>query len=247
MNLFVLLLLGIVQGITEFLPVSSSAHLVILQHFFKFKEDRIFFDVLLHFATLLSVIVYFRKDIMNYLSSKRLLLLIVVASVPTAFIGLGLKNFVEGLAYHPKIVALFLLVTAVIVWLCDLLKERGYNLDGLGFKEAIAVGVFQGLAVIPGISRSGSTVFSLLFMGLDRVDAASFSFIMAIPAIAGATFIEIIKAPLCFKSQYIFPMIVAFLSGIFAIHIFMRFLREKRFKFFSLYLLFVAFSVLVFG
>ncbi len=247
MNLLVLLFLGVVQGITEFLPVSSSAHLVILQHFFKFKGDRLFFDVMLHFATLLSVIVYFRRDIINYIRSKRLLLLIVVASIPTAFIGLGLKDFVEGLAYHPKLVALFLLVTAAIVWLCDLLKERGYNLSEMGTKEAIVAGVFQGLAVIPGISRSGSTVFSLLFMGLDRADAASFSFIMAIPAVAGATFIEIVKAPFCFKSYYIFPMVAAFLSGIFAIHVFVRFLKEKKFRFFSLYLLLVAFFVLIFG
>ncbi len=242
---WLLLFLGVLQGLTEFLPVSSSAHLAIFQHFFHFKGDRIFFDVLLHFATLLAVFVYFRKDILKILTSRKLTLMVVMASFPTAIIGFSLKSFVEKLVYAPKVIAVFLLVSAFLVWMCDKLKGET-NLENVGYRTSLIAGIFQGFAVIPGISRSGSTVFALLLCGLEREEAASFSFIISIPAILGATFLELLKAPLVFNSSYVLPMLVAFLSGLLAIHIFVDFLKKKNFSFFSIYLIFFSLFILIF-
>jgi len=243
---WVLLFLGVLQGLTEFLPVSSSAHLAVFQHILGFKGDRIFFDVLLHFSTLLAVLVYFRKEIVRVFTDKRLLLMVVVASVPTGAIGLLLKDFVERLLYFPRLVALFLLITAFLVWMCDRLKGS-QSLNDVGLKVPFIAGIFQGLAVIPGISRSGSTVFALLLCGLKREEAASFSFVISIPAVLGATFLELLKAPIAFKSTYIAPMVLAFLSGLLAIHLFVDFLKKRSFFVFSLYLVLFSLFVLVFG
>ncbi len=242
------ILLGVVQGLTEFLPVSSSGHLAVLQDWLNFRGNRLFFDVLLHLATLLAVFVYFREDILRYISSKKRLLLIILATIPTGIIGLALKPFVEGVLYKPALVAVMFVITALVVFFVDVL-EGTEGVDEIPFWRALVVGVFQGLAVVPGLSRSGLTIFASLWAGIKREEAAPFSFIVAIPAIAGANFLEFLDvgSSVAFDVYDILGMAAAFLTGLLALKLFVGFLNRRSFKFFGLYLLALAVLVFVFG
>ena len=222
MNYLHAALLGLLQGLTEFLPVSSSGHLAIAQHYLPgFNQPGLLFDVLLHLATMGAVIIYFRRDLLLLALSpwrsddesrdyRNLLLMIVVASIPTAMIGLGFKDFFEGLFENIPVVACMLLVA----------------------------GTVQGLAIIPGISRSGSTIAALLLRRVNGEAAARFSFLMALPAIFGATLLSLGDLEGVHAGQlpaYAVGMLAAFASGLAAIHVLLKLLRQKRLFFFALY------------
>ncbi len=198
-------LLGAIQGLTEFLPVSSSGHLVLFQHLLGIKEPELFFDVSLHVGTLFAVFVVFRKDIgMMFVSlwraarggnvenrdALKLFACIVAGSVPTAVIGLVIKHFEVWLS-SSLFVGAMLLVTGVMLWLTRGRDAGGRGIGDFSIAGALAVGCAQGIAVFPGISRSGATIAAGLFLGLDRLTAARFSFLLSIPAIIGA---EILSA-----------------------------------------------------
>ncbi len=209
MNLTEAIVLGVVQGVTEFLPVSSSGHLVLFQHLLDIKEPMLAFDISVHVGTLFAVVIYFFKDIAGIIKSLwrlvsvlpdtkaaagllatdrdvRMALLIVAGSVPTAFLGLIFKDMAEMLFSSVTIVGVTLLITGLILWCTKWTGENGYGVRQFSVKGSLAVGIVQGLAIIPGISRSGSTIAAGLFLGLNRETAARFSFLLSIPAIAGA-------------------------------------------------------------
>ena len=201
--------LGVVQGLTEFLPVSSSGHLVIFQHLFGLTEPALAFDISVHIGTLAAVIFYFRKDIWRIVAALvrlpehlasgegfgtlvssdpalRTALLIVVGSVPTAALGLAFKEVAERLFSSVPLVGAALLVTAVLLWTTRQPKKEGADILQVSLATALVIGLVQGLAIVPGISRSGSTIAVGILMGLDRETAARFSFLLSIPAVAGA-------------------------------------------------------------
>jgi undecaprenyl-diphosphatase len=205
------LLLGIVQGLTEFLPISSSGHLVLVQHLFGLHEAELSFDVSVHVGTLAAVILYFRRDILDILGGLmrafrgmltnratsdadrqqvRLAGLILLGSVPTAAIGLALHSVAERLFASPLIVGAMLLLTGGILFATRPGRhprtDAGRTLEGLTIKDALVIGVTQGLAVMPGISRSGSTIAVGILTGIRHETAARFSFLLSIPAVAGA-------------------------------------------------------------
>ncbi len=196
--------LGIVQGLTEFFPVSSSGHLVFFQSLFGLKEPPIFFDVMLHVGTLLAVVIYLRKEILQIIQGLwavlrgksegrdglRMFLWMVVASVPTGVMGIVLKDWFESVFARPRFVGLMLLVTGLILWLTRRVKGEGKDIRKMRWLDALLIGVAQGVAIIPGISRSGSTISAGLFLGLDRVLSGKFSFLLSIPAILGAALLE---------------------------------------------------------
>ncbi|MDY6951263.1 MAG: undecaprenyl-diphosphate phosphatase [Thermodesulfobacteriota bacterium] len=209
------ILLGMVQGLTEFLPVSSSGHLVLLQALFGFKEPDLFFDVSVHVGTLVAVCVFFfgdLRDIALAFFSKstwsagnmgrlhqwrqvpelRLLALIVIGSVPTAVLGLAFRPLAGHLFSSVRVVGVMLLVTGLLLWFTRPLQQKGRA--ELTVWDALCVGVMQGLAILPGISRSGSTIAIGLFKGLDRETAARYSFLLSIPAIVGAMALELVQA-----------------------------------------------------
>jgi undecaprenyl-diphosphatase len=207
MNLFQSILLGILQGLTEFLPVSSSGHLVLFQHFLKMKESSdIAFEVFLHLGTLLAVLIYFRRMIFDLITSlfkwrnspqnqthrynHSLILYIIVATVATGLIFLIFGNLFESFYSKPLIVAFMLLITGAIVFASDYVKGGSLPAVSMGVIRAFLIGLVQGLAIIPGISRSGSTISASLFTGLRRKDAAAFSFLLSIPAILAANLKE---------------------------------------------------------
>lgn len=196
--------LGVVQGLTEFFPVSSSGHLVFFQSLFGIKEPPIFFDVMLHVGTLLAVVVYLRREILQIIQGVgaalqgknegrdglRMFLWMVVASVPTGLMGIILKDWFESVFSQPRFVGFMLLVTGLILWLTRWVKREGKDIRKMRWLDALLIGIAQGVAIIPGISRSGSTISAGLFLGLDRVLAGKFSFLLSIPAILGAALLE---------------------------------------------------------
>ena len=206
------LLLGIIQGLTEFLPISSSGHLVLVQHLLGLREAELSFDVSVHLGTLAAVILFFRRDILAILSGLlraswsaatrqglpantdramvRLAGLIVLGSLPTAAVGLLLHEVADRLFASTLITGLMLLVTGALLFAtrprAALSSHHGRPLEGLTVKDALRIGLVQGLAVMPGISRSGSTIATGILTGIRHESAARFSFLLSIPAVAGA-------------------------------------------------------------
>jgi undecaprenyl-diphosphatase len=233
--------------------VSSSGHLVLAQSLIgDFQQPGLLFDTLLHGATLGAVYVYFRRRIFElmlsplglfsnsykiiYFENKRFLWGIIVASIPTAIIGLSLESRVEGLFSSPSSVGYFLIVTSFL-----LLKSDNYNGNSqISAFTAFLIGIVQGIAVIPGISRAGATTAAGLFLNIKREEMAEFTFLMSIPAIMGAILLQtrhLSAVPAADITAYIFGMIAAFISGFFAIGFMVYFIKRANLRAFALYCL----------
>ena len=186
------LILGIVQGVTEFFPVSSTAHLILLPWFFKWSGDldTLTFDVALHAGTLLALVLCFWRDWIEMLMHKRrLFYLIILASVPAGVLGFFFNDFVEESLRSPYIISLALVLGGIVMYLSEkILKHR--SLEDLNLPDAVVIGIAQAIALIPGVSRSGITISAGLFRGLDRSSSARFSFLLSTPIIAGATLLH---------------------------------------------------------
>ncbi len=243
------ILLGILQGLTEFLPISSSGHLALAEQLFRVHKPGIVFDIFVHFGTLLSVLWVFRQKVWRLVLAPfrggedlRLLGMLIVGSIPTGILGLALDSVAEAAFAQSWAVGAGLLITAIVLFFVE---RRGVAsakpLEQLHWQEALWVGLAQGIAVLPGISRSGSTIAMGLLCGLRRTDAAEFSFLLFIPAIVGATALKLGEALSnpgahgAFWGSYLAGTVVAFLSGIVAIRFLMRFLRERRLTPFGIY------------
>ncbi len=255
MGIIEAIVLAVIQGLTEFLPVSSSGHLVMAQHWFgQFNETNLLYDVMLHMATVTAILLYFWKDLLTLgkgyvgLSTepgsmfqgceRQTIHNVLLASVPTALLGLGVQSFGFTNLAQPSIVAGMFLVTGVILWVArGGTKARSAREMTAG--DALLIGLVQGIAVLPGISRSGSTIAGGIFLGLDRELAARFSLLISIPAIVGATLLEMIKV---FGEShdsvgtYILGMGVAALVGYWSIGVILRLVRQNHFFLFSYYL-----------
>lgn len=209
MEPFQVVILGIIQGLTEFLPVSSSGHLVMFQNLFGFKEPELLLDICLHVGTLIAVCIVFFKEISAILAALvrlpalirtagglrpvfndnedvRIAFLIVVGSIPTAILGFLFHKISNQIFGAVWIVGVMLIVTGTLLWLTRQLRLEGRSLLRVSMKDALIVGVAQGLAVLPGMSRSGSTISVALLLGLDREVSGRYSFLLSIPAILGA-------------------------------------------------------------
>jgi undecaprenyl-diphosphatase len=234
MNILEALLLGLLQGLTEFLPVSSSGHLVIVQQLLpNFSQPGLIFDTVIHAGTTLAVLFYFREKILKI--SREYILLLIIGTIPAVIVGVLFSDFIEGLFNSVIVVGVALIITAVLNYFTDKADARR---EKIGRIDALIVGVFQSIAIVPGISRSGSTIFAGTSMGLTRSKAAEFSFLMSVPAIIGANFWEIYKHGINGGLSvwiYTVGFLAAFISGIFAIGIVLRALGGKNFKFFALY------------
>lgn len=237
--------LGILQGLTEFLPVSSSGHLVIAQSLIPgFSQPSILFDVIVHTGTLFAVLFFFRKKIFKL--TKKYLLILLIGTIPAAFVGLFLDSYVEPLFESVKVVGLALLITGIFNLLVDKLETAK---EKISKKESFIVGLFQAFAIIPGISRSGSTIFASSKLGIKRKEAAEFSFLLSVPAVAGATFLELFETGSAIAASYSFYIVgflFSFIAGYFAIKIVFSLLIEKRFKLFGYYCLLLGVTTLVF-
>ncbi len=195
-----IILFGILQGLTEFLPVSSSGHLSLFQYFSKDMQDNLSLNVAVHLGTLFTIIIYYRNEILKILKglfqkeeeSWKIFLYIVVASIPTGIIGLLMKKNAQWILTNPLVSALCLLLMGGVLlssqWIeLKFEKQKAY---GLTYKKAFYIGLVQGIAVLPGISRSGTTIICGLYLGLSPANAAKFSFLVSLPALLGAGMLE---------------------------------------------------------
>jgi undecaprenyl-diphosphatase len=261
--------LGLVQGLTEFLPVSSSGHLIVVPALLGWDDpfiDSLAFSVMLHVATLLALLLYFQADWRRLIPAglvairdrslgddpdRRLAWLLAVATIPAVFAGLLLNDAIETVFREPRLVAVTLVVGAVILWLADRLGSHAKGMDGVTFPIAFGVGVAQAAALVPGISRSGISISAGLLAGLDRPSAARFAFLMATPITAGAGVWELRKV-LTGEAGVVLPlvplfagMITALLAGIAAIAVMLRFLRSHGTGVFVAYRIALAALVIV--
>jgi undecaprenyl-diphosphatase len=235
------LILGIVQGLTEFIPVSSTAHLILFPWFFNWsgQVDTLTFDIALHAGTLAALIVCFWRDWVDlFLKKQRLLGLIVFASIPAGIAGLFLNDIVEKSLREPLLISLMLVAVGIVM----LISEKAYKHKGLekiGVKDAIIVGIAQAFAIIPGVSRSGITISAGLFRGFEREVAARFSFLLATPIIAGATLLHL-KKTLEGHVYYDFEILTigiisSFITGFIAIKFLLSFLKRHPLNVFVYY------------
>jgi undecaprenyl-diphosphatase len=250
MTLFEASVLGVVQGLTEFLPVSSSGHLVIFQRLFGIAEQSITFDIFLHLSTLLAVGVFFWQDILKLKIVDYLK--IGVASVPAVVVGLLFKTQIESFFNSTLFVGCALLVTALFMYSTDLLLQRRTQGQSLGdaekiegsgsisFLQAVVIGVFQAVAIVPGISRSGATVAGGVFSGLERTAAFRFSFLMVIPVILGASTLQLIESWNAgfvdvLPTQFIVGGVLAFIFGLLSLRLFSYVIVKSRLRIFAAY------------
>jgi len=235
------LILGMIQGVTEFLPVSSSGHLVLIQTLFGLKE-MLFYDVLLHFATLLAVILFFYKDIIDYLKNLKIIFYIVVLTIPTGVIGVIVKKYFSFVFDNVLISGICLVITGLWLWIAETVYTKNVGqkikIDNIGILKTLLIGVAQGIAVLPGISRSGSTLGSALIMNIDKLQAVKFVFISSIPAILGATFLElkeVMGGTVIFQPVYIYGMITAFIFAILSLKFLIKIVSKQKLKYSSYY------------
>lgn len=270
------IIVGAIQGISEFLPISSSAHIVFAQSIYKLATgsaaldtvaaQEVFFDIIVHLATLLAVLIFFRKDIIdiikalyygiknkNYTDGDFKTGVFIIAATPvTCIIALLLKEPTHALLENPKIVSLFLIGTGFILYFSEKLKSKNREID---LKTSLWTGLAQGLAIFPGLSRSGLTIATQVFLGVDRVKAARFSFLMSIPIIIGASMVyplldmDFSQAANINAKAFFWGFLTSFVTGYLCVKYFMKLLGKVTLKCFSYYCfaagvaMFVLFSV----
>jgi undecaprenyl-diphosphatase len=239
-------LLGLVQGITEFLPVSSSGHLAVLEHLWKLPvESRLPLATMLHGATALAVVFYFApllvrlirglwaRDAARRGSSWRMVGFILLGSVPAGVIGVAFGDLIDRAFSSPLLVGLMLLVTGGVLFGTRFARPRGET----GWLRSLLVGVAQAIAILPGISRSGATIASGLYLGMERKEAFEFSFLLAVPAITGAFFLEARKVDLAALNLTALAvgMVVAFVTGLAALFVLGRAVTGRKLHWFAYY------------
>ncbi len=247
-------ILGAVQGVAEFLPISSSGHLVIAQALLSALaaselpawSKGATMNVALHFGTLLSITVVYFKDLFSALTNPRLLLLIVIAFIPVGIVGLLFKDQIEASFENPMAAGCLLLVTALFLLVAKRLQSGRLAMEQMPTWVAIVIGVFQAIAILPGISRAGSTIAAGLTCGLKRADSAKFSFLIAVPAIGGATLLKLLDLIRGKESVDISwqPMllgtVISFVVGVVCLRWLIRLLVADRLHWFAIYCLIVG-------
>ncbi len=260
-SLIKLLFLAVVQGLTEFLPVSSSGHLVIFRNYLGVESQGGFWEIILHFGTLLAIFIFFWKEIINILKSViisvgrlisgkkftdlvrddvhfRLFLLILVGTIPTGLVAIAFKDTLEALFNKPALAGVMIMVTGTLLWFTKNFSKGPSSKKSISFIDALIVGLAQGIAIIPGISRSGSTISVACFRGVSRGLAARFSFLLSIPAIIGATALKH-KEVVALDREGLFcaaiVISVAALVGYFALRWLVSVIERGRFYMFAYY------------
>ena len=234
------ILLGIVQGLTEWLPVSSSGHLVIFQELFNIKVD-LFYDVWLHFGTLLVLLLFFYKDIINI--SKKWIFYIIIGSAITGFIGFVFYDLLKSFFSNLLVVGIGLIITGVILYLSKYFDgKRKFNRY-----DAVFIGLAQGLAIIPGVSRSGLTISTGLFRGLDKEKVFKFSFLLSIPAIIGALIYEGSKVSFNLNINHFIGLFFSVVVGYLSLKWLFNVVKKRKLHYFSYYCFIVGIIVLVFS
>ncbi len=273
MEFWMAIVLGVVQGVAEFLPISSSGHLSLLQHFFAMEEPDALYNILLHFATLIAVCVVYWRDIADMVleffraiaalasgertqgnppEARRMILLLILGTLPL-FLVLPFDDFVEGLGANPVFVSVMLIVTGFILFLSDRYGGGRKNGRTATVKDVLLVGLAQGAATIPGLSRSGTTISAGMALGFDRNFAVRYSFLMSLPAVFGATLLKVVKVAKdgAFDTEllpmYLTGMVIAGVVGFFAISLVKLLASKGKFGSFAYYCWVVGIAALIFS
>jgi undecaprenyl-diphosphatase len=247
MDIMQAVILGLVQGLGEFLPISSSAHQVLCPWLFRWEDPGLTFDIALHLGTLIAVVVYFWKDWLNILykgftKSKepegKLLWYLVLATIPGAAIGFLLEHKAETIFRNPVLIAVLLIVMGVLLYWADRKGKKQIDTGHISLKTSFLIGLSQALAIIPGVSRSGITMTTALALGMTREGAARFSFLLSAPIILGAALVKVprlIANPSMVDAGFLTGMAVACIAGLAAIGFLLRYIRTKTFLPFVIY------------
>lgn len=262
MGYFEAIILGLVQGLAEFLPISSSGHLALLQNIFAVNPDKVlFFAVMLHVGTLVSVLIIYGKDICELIVElcvtikdlctgkglrlderpvRKLGVMIIVATIPTALIGLLFNDLFESFYNSYVAIGIGFLVTGIIMYLAEKMGSANKGIEKMNFRNALFIGVLQGVAICPGVSRSGSTLVGGLTTGLKREFAVKFAFLISIPSILGSVVLELpdaIKAGIDpgIIGPLVCGVVVAAVSGFIAIKAMIKLVSNKKLSYFSYY------------
>lgn len=276
MNFIQAILMGIVQGLSEFLPISSSAHLVVTSNFYKVMKnipivqssnEEVFFDIMVHLGTLIAVLIFFRKDVAKILKAMwhalrtkdwsdkeaKLGLFIVAGTVITVALALPINEIAEKLVYKPAIVGILLFITGFTLLYSEYKSKKiETKTDSVDLKTSILIGLAQGLAALPGFSRSGWTIATGLFCGLDRVTAARYSFLLSIPIILGASMVyPLVKIDVAEAINYnwtaiLVGTIVSGITGYLCIKYFMKFISKFSLAIFGYYCIIAGIATAIF-
>lgn len=257
------IILGIVQGISEFLPISSSGHLALFQRLFGIEsEENLTFSIILHIGTLIPVLIVYRETLFELIKKpfQKLTYLIVVATIPTVVVAVLFKDFIEGLANNIAFLGCGFMVTGILLLVSDRLSEGEKAVEDLSvgeeisvsYKDALIIGTMQSIAITPSISRSGSTIIGALFCGLTRKSAAKFSFLMSIPAICGAALLmvlDFVKGDVLIENIPVVPSVCGFfaaaISGYLAIKFMLELIKKCKLQYFAYYLIALSIFILV--
>lgn len=248
-TIFQSIVLGILQGITEFLPISSSGHLIIFEKLFDLEVEKLLdFDIMVHMGTLFAILIYFRRDFFSLLKfqDQKMILNLLLASIPAVIVGLLFKDRIEEIFRSTFSVSIFLIVVGILFFLPENLFIK--TAEKLTLKKSLLIGLAQSLALMPGISRSGSTILTGTLLGISRAEAAKFSFLLGSIAIAGAGVLGLKDLnQLQMPYEILFAgFISSFISGIFAIKFLMSFLKKYSLRIFGAYRIILGISMLIY-
>lgn len=238
MTLVQSVILSFIQGISEFLPISSSGHLNLAQYFLHLTPS-LTLDIFLNTATLFSVIFFFRKQISYFFKNLKY---IIVGSIPAVLVGFLFKGNIDSIFSDIKYLPFFFLLTSIFVFSTKFFKSNDKKIN---YKKALIIGIFQSVAIMPGVSRSGSTIFAALLLGLSSLEAFNFSFCLFIPASIGALLLSIkdLSISNVFTPEYFVAFVITFLVGIFALYLLKKVLIHKHFWIFGIYTLLLSLTL----
>ena len=243
-NIIEIVILSLIQGISEFLPVSSSAHLVVISSLYEFKSNSLLIDVSLHLGSLLAIIFYFKKELFDLQNNQKLLLLIVIGSVPIILVGFILHySDLIYLLRDIKVIAWTTLVFGIILYIADKNKFNKNIRSNLNYKTIIYIGIFQTLALIPGVSRAGITITAGRILKFNRVDSSKISFLLSIPALAGASALslkDIFEKSLDFNYLIFIAITLSFLFSYFTVKFFLNYIKMFSLNIFVIYRIVVS-------
>ena len=251
-------LIGVIQGVTEFLPISSSGHLVLFAQLTNWEDQGLFTDIAVHFGTLFAVVIYLRKDIYYFFTNifqfkifeDQIILKIILATLPAIILGYFIYDYVSLYFRNIQLIALSSIVFAIILFFVDRAKTENKSWNKITYKNALIVGLFQVLAFIPGASRAGVTITGARLLGYDRLNSARFSMILSIPIILASMTLSLINI---LNEEYVavnlyqsfFASLVAFITALLSIMFLMRFIKKANFNIFIIYRIVLGIILLV--
>ena len=245
------LILSIVQGITEFLPISSSSHLILISKFTNFQQQSLSIDISLHIGSFIAILTYFRRDIINFTKNKELFFKILVSSIPIIFVGFFLlkTNLIEELR-NIKVIAWTTIIFALLLYSSDKFKLVNNIEKNFNFKSALLIGLIQVVSLIPGVSRSGVTITAARFLNFKRVDSAKISFLLSIPTLGAVSIYglsNIFSSDINFSILNVSAIIFAFFFSLVTIKYFIQYIRKFSLNLFVYYRIFLGIIIIYFA